>query len=134
VPGSVVATPAPSSPITPKKPSGEPISVGNIPTASVPPINVAMVRSAQSNVVVYTEESYAAHKGEDYESISKTKYQNAKYAKALLQFNQSHPLADDNVPEDGVLKGPQTVYIPPKEVLEKRYPDLIKSSSLPPSH
>ena len=55
-------------------------------------------------------------------------YGDAKYAKALLQFNLSHPLADENAPADGTLKSAQTVYIPPPDILDKRYPDLIGSA------
>jgi hypothetical protein len=125
------------TPITAVPPSRrlEPIPVGVAPTASVPAfstptVSVApKVRAVQANVVVYTEESYVARTGDSYRSISLAKFQTDKYANALSRFNYSHPLADENLPADGSLSAGQKVYIPPKEILDKRYPELVGSAA-----
>lgn len=91
-----------STPSSPSK-AVSPITVGGTPTAAVT-LNAPTVRSTQPDVVVYTEASYTAKATDNYQSISLANYGDAKYAKALLQFNLSHPLADENAPADGTLK------------------------------
>jgi hypothetical protein len=112
----------------------EPIHVGLVPTASVPPLSVPpspapAARASQPDVVSYTEESYVANPGDSFKSLSVAKYGTDRYATALYHFNRSHPLAEDELSEDGSLKARQKVYVPPAEVLESRYPEQIKGSA-----
>jgi hypothetical protein len=103
-----------------------PIVVGGVPAASVPAMTV---RASQGDVVSYTEVTHETGPGDSFKSISQAKYGSDKYAAALYQFNRSHPLAEDNLPDDGSLKPRQKVYVPPAEILEGRYPEQIKATA-----
>jgi hypothetical protein len=112
----------------------EPIVVGVTPSASVPPLSIPSspaVRSAQPDVVSYTEESYLAGAGDSFQSISRAKYGTDTYAQALYFFNRSHPLAEDDLVQSDSLKAKQTVYIPPVEILRSRYAGAIKEENSP---
>jgi hypothetical protein len=82
----------------------------------------------------FTEEAYPCKPGDTFESISREKYRTPKYAKALLQFNQAHPLAGDGLqgpaPE---LKIGQAVYVPPICILERRFPAAIDAPTPQPA-
>jgi hypothetical protein len=61
-----------------------------------------------------------------FEAVSKRHFRTEKYAKALHQFNRKHPLAKENVQADNPrLVAGQAVFIPPAELLESHYPQLI---------
>lgn len=133
----------PAPPVTKAAPAGgaparaaDPIHVGVAPAASVPPLSVAPApaaavtgRAAQPEVITYTEESYVANAGDSFKSVSLAKYGTDKYAAALYHFNRGHPLAEDDLPEDGSLRPRQKVYVPPADILESRYPEQVKGAA-----
>jgi len=89
------------------------------------------VRAAHPDVVSYTEETYVAAPGDTFQSISRAKYASDRYARALYLFNRSHPLAEEDLPQDAPLKAKQKVYLPPPEILDSRYPDQILRDAPP---
>jgi hypothetical protein len=116
--------PVPAAAAPPMK-EPEPIAVGTRPSAAVPALPVPSspgVRTAQPDVVSYTEETYAANSGDTFKSISQQKYGTDRYAQALYLFNRSHPLAEDGLLQNDTLKPKQAVYLPPVEILQSRYP------------
>jgi hypothetical protein len=143
--GSAPLVAVPAAPLPPVAPVGptknvEPILVGGTSTASVPPLSVApaavptsLTRPARPDVVTYTEATHEAGPGDTFKSISQAKYGTDRYADALYRFNRSHPLAEDDLPEDGSLKPRQKVYVPPAEILENRYPEQIKGAAPAPA-
>ncbi len=106
-----------------------PTLVGSTPpTATVPPIAVGGPSAVllQPKVITFTEKVVAAYAGETFDRISQREYGSERYGQALMLFNRNHPLATDNAATDGgTLKTGQRVYLPPREVLESRYPSAI---------
>jgi hypothetical protein len=132
VPGDTKQPPVAARPSPPAVPRDEPIVVGVRPSAAVPPLSLPAapaVRSAQPDVVSYTEESYVAGAGDTFRSISKAKYGTEAYGQALYLFNRSHPLAGDDLLQSDALKARQTVYVPPAQVLESRYAGAVNARS-----
>src|SRR5262249_37079461 len=75
-------------------------------------------------------ETYPCKPNDTFATICREKYHAEKYAQALLMFNRSYPTAAEGVrSEPPVLAPGQPVYLPPIEILEKRYPTLIPSSA-----
>jgi hypothetical protein len=129
VPSAPPKTAAPAGGPPPVK-EPDPIPVGRPPRAAVPALPVPsspgpVVRGAQPEVVSYTEETYVANAGDTFASISRAKYGTDAYARALYLFNRGHPLAGDELLQSDALKAKQPVYLPPKEILQSRYPDAI---------
>jgi hypothetical protein len=129
VPPAAPKAAAPAGGLPPVK-EPEPIPVGRTPGAAVPALPVpsspgSVVRAAQPEVVSYTEETYVANAGDTFASISRAKYRTDAYARALYLFNRSHPLAGDELLQSDALKAKQPVYVPPKEILQSRYPDAV---------
>lgn len=124
---------------TPANPPVAPVPLAAPPTVASPPIPVsgppagapaaAVVRPpvfVDPRVESFDEETYVCKPSDTFQSICKDKYMTDKYANALLTFNRAHPLAADGIRnEPPVLKAGQPVYIPPMEILEKRYASLI---------
>jgi hypothetical protein len=101
------------------------ISMPALPTSSTP-LRAASMPTVES----YDEETYRVRAGDTFESISRVHYQSEKYAKALLFFNRSHPLAGDAFRQDQpVLQAGQPIYLPPTSILEKRYGNVIQGLS-----
>jgi hypothetical protein len=99
---------------------GPPAGAGAATVAIRPPVVV------DPRVESFDEETYVCKPSDSFQSICKDKYLSDKYANALLTFNRSHPLSADGIRnEPPMLKAGQPVYIPPMEILEKRYPSLI---------
>jgi hypothetical protein len=74
----------------------------------------------------FDEESHVCKPNETFKSISQEKYTSDKYERALLMYNRAHPLAAESIRGDPPMLRPgQPVYVPPLEILEKRYPALI---------
>ncbi|OAI46279.1 hypothetical protein AYO44_11515 [Planctomycetaceae bacterium SCGC AG-212-F19] len=74
----------------------------------------------------FDEETHVCKPTDNFKSISQEKYTSDKYERALLMYNRAHPLAADGIRgEPPVLRPGQPIYIPPLEILEKRYPALI---------
>jgi nucleoid-associated protein YgaU len=85
-------------------------------------------RLLEPRVISFTEEVHSCKAGDTFEGISEQKYGSRKYARALLLFNRSHPLAGDELMQDpNGLKPKQRVYVPPLDVLESRYPSAIQN-------
>jgi hypothetical protein len=81
----------------------------------------------------YDEETYICKPGDTFASICNDKYQTSKYSQALLMHNRSHPVAADGIrSEPPVLQPGQPIYIPPSELLQKRYPALISGTAASP--
>jgi nucleoid-associated protein YgaU len=100
-----IAVPTPGGPVTPR-----------VEPASSPPA------AAAPKVEVFDEETYLCQPGDTFDKISQAHYHTENYAKALLQFNIDHPLANDKVRRNPpVLEPGQAVYIPPTRILESRY-------------
>lgn len=139
--GSTGSKPAKGNDLPPVKPhpapakEEEPIVVGSRTGTSVPPLSLspapAAVRSTKPDVVSYTEDSYVAANGDTFQSISKAKYGDAAFGRALYLFNRSHPLAGDDLLQSDTLRAKQTVYLPPAQVLKSRYGSVINDTAAP---
>jgi hypothetical protein len=124
IPGSSSIPPvplaAPATVASPPIPVGGPLSGAPAAVAIRPPVYV------DPRVESFDEETYVCKSNDSFQSISRDKYTTDKYANALMTFNRAHPLAADGIRnEPPTLKAGQPVYIPPLEILEKRYPALI---------
>jgi nucleoid-associated protein YgaU len=128
-PTEVAQGPAPpASLVTPRAvpPVGAPATAASPPITVVPPAGGARPTLSAPVVESFTEETHPCRPGDTWETISRDKYHTPKYARALMQFNQAHPLAGDGLQgPDPVLKAGQAVYIPPISILERRFPAAI---------
>jgi hypothetical protein len=90
------------------------------------------------DVESFDEETHTCKPTDTFQTISQEKYHSDRYAAALLMFNRGHPLAADGVrSEPPVLRPGQPVFIPPVEILQKRYSALITDPgplARPPAH
>jgi hypothetical protein len=94
-------------------------------TASLPPA-AGRTTPAAPQVESYDEETYRLRPGDSLQAVSQRFYHTDKYAQALLRFNRDHPLADRGLKTDPITLQPdQAIYLPPTEILEKRYAGLI---------
>lgn len=131
---------APSPGVGGANPGSPPVPLASPPTVASPPIPIGgpSAGAGAAAVVVrppvfvdprvesFDEETYVCKPSDNFQSISKDKYMTDKYANALLMFNRAHPLAADGIRnEPPVLKSGQPIYLPPLEILEKRYASLI---------
>jgi hypothetical protein len=118
--------------------------VGAVPSAGSPPIPVPVpgatprpAVSAEPTVKVYEEQIYTC-KPEDatFEALSERLYKSKDYAQALLRFNREHPRgAPELQGASPQLRQGMQIYVPPREILEDRYPNAIpglKSQQVPP--
>src|SRR5204863_7655258 len=112
------------------------------PTATAPPITVpgsATIQPRPANpaaqVESFDEEAYRCKPGDTFEAISQRYYHTDKYARALLMFNRSHPMAGEGLQQNPpLLQVGQSVYIPPLSILEKRYGGHVQDlTPLPPA-
>jgi hypothetical protein len=85
-------------------------------------------------VVSFDEETYICKPNDTLASICRDRYHGEQYAQALLLFNRSHPMPAAGIrSEPPVLQAGQPVYIPPLEILQKRYPQGSIPSATPPA-
>jgi nucleoid-associated protein YgaU len=100
-------------------------------TLGVPPatnpgaaaLGVPPVGANDSRVISFDEETYICKPNDTLASICRDRYHSDQYAQALLLFNRSHPMSAPGIrSEPPVLQAGQPVYIPPLEILQKRYP------------
>jgi nucleoid-associated protein YgaU len=71
------------------------------------------------NVVVFDEARYPVRQGDTYASISKLKYGSDRFAEALGLYNRERD------PRLTTPQAGQIVFVPPAEILEKRYRSAI---------
>jgi len=66
--------------------------------------------------------------------ICQEEYHDARYERALLMYNRSHPMAGEGIYSDPpALQAGQRVMLPPLNVLEKRFGQLIPGMPRPPA-
>jgi hypothetical protein len=86
-------------------------------------LGVPAVGANDSRVISFDEETYICKPNDTLASICRDRYHDDRYAQALLLFNRSHPMSAPGIrSEPPVLQAGQPVYIPPAEILQKRYP------------
>lgn len=85
-------------------------------------------------MVSYDEQTYRCKPNDTFRSISTQFYLSEKYERALLLFNRSHAMANDNIKHDPPILNPgQNVFIPQLKILEQRYASVIPDlTPLPP--
>jgi hypothetical protein len=116
-----------ASPPIPVNVPGGPAGAGG---AAAPGVSGRPAVYSDSKVESYDEETYICKPGDTFASICNDKYRTDKYSQALLMHNRSHPVAADGIrSEPPVLQPGQPVYIPPSELLQKRYPALISGTT-----
>jgi hypothetical protein len=107
----------------------KPTPAASAPTPAKPAAPV------EPQVVVFTEKEYPCQSGDSFESLSKRFYADTdKYAAALRRHNQNHARASDQMQRSGKITPGETIFVPPADILEQRYPDAIEkaqSSSAP---
>ena len=88
--------------------------------APAPAINgAALVES-------YDEETYTCRPNDSFRAISRTYFQDERYAQALFLFNRDHPLATDTIRRGpATLAAGTSIYIPPLRILQKYYGQAI---------
>jgi nucleoid-associated protein YgaU len=128
--GAMPPAPAPTSAVPPlaappavaSPPIAVPVPSGGASPGAVirPPV------PTDPRVESFDEETYICKPGDTFKSISQEKYTSDKYERALLLFNRAHPQAAEGIrSEPPLLRPGQPVYLPPIEVLERRYPATI---------
>jgi hypothetical protein len=126
--------------VTPRQGAMPP--VGAPATTSTPPITVPGSATIQprpvnpaAQVESFDEEAYRCKPGDTFEAISQRYYHTDKYARALLMFNRTHPMAGEGLQHNPpLLQVGQSVYIPPLSILEKRYGGHVQDlTPLPPT-
>jgi hypothetical protein len=107
--------------------------------AVTPPITAALPAGAGRAAIApqvesYDEETYRLRPGDTLQDVSQRFYHTDRYAQALLRFNRDHPLADAGLRADPpTLQPNQAIYLPPTDILEKRYAGLIPGMTTAPS-
>lgn len=108
-------------------PHGNPLAQPSASQSLVPP-PPSIVRPAVGGsveVIQYDETRHRCMANDTFESISKSYYGDERYAQALKLFNRNHALATDAMRGDQPLQAGNAVYIPPADVLNRRYPSSI---------
>jgi LysM repeat protein len=100
---------------------GTPVEIREQPEISAGPLPSAVRRSG--NVTIYDDIRYPVRPNDTYASISQLKYGSDRYAEALAAYNRErNPRAAKPLPGMNVL-------IPPVEILERDYRNVIASGS-----
>jgi hypothetical protein len=126
------------NPLKAPAPSGGPAPfplppLGGATGADSPPIAVPRLPAAANGggsrivprVDSFVVETYRAGPSDTFASISNHYYRSDRYERALLQFNRDHHLATAAVLRDPPVLTGENVYVPPRDVLENRYGQLI---------
>jgi len=138
VPAKVEGLPVTPAPMTPPAPSfAPPPAVTPLPTPDVTPVLTPTDRTPVGTKIEFTKPPAAAEAkpagvterapqtsfdvdlhepraGETYETIGREFYNDARYGKALAEYNRRKPL-----------QGGGHVEVPPMHVLKKRFPQLL---------
>lgn len=136
----IVAPPSTPNPPASKDPPVPPIVMPpkNESTTSIPPLGselkaisppITIGPSKLPKVREFDVLTYICQPEDaSFASISQRYFRNEKYAEALLQYNREHFLGKQELGATPTQVRPnQKVYIPPAEILEARYPNLIGS-------
>jgi hypothetical protein len=119
------------------QPLGAPTTTPSTPRSVAAPADPAQLPTTRdSEVLSYDEEKYTVGANDTFRSISQNYYKDAKYEKALMLFNQKHPLAEEEMKANQpMLRSGQAVYIPPAGILDRYYGSAVteSSSSVAPS-
>ena len=111
-----------------RAPIGAPITA-TTPRLDVPGFSTTGQRKNAPVVESYDEETVTVRANDSFRSLSAEFYQNPRYEKALQLFNRSHPLAPEAMRQNSTALRPgQSVFMPPKEILEKYYAAAIQEA------
>jgi nucleoid-associated protein YgaU len=101
-----------------------------VPAIVAPPSSAGVPVSNNPAVESFLEESLVCKPDDSLARICQEKYHDARYERALLMYNRSHPMAGAGIYSDPpALQGGQRIMVPPLNVLEKRYGNLIPGLS-----
>ena len=113
-------------PVAAVPPTPAPVLTGVAPVGAVRPAVYSDPR-----VESWDEYTHTSRPTDTFKSISQEKYTSDKYERALLMYNRRHPQPSGGIQtEPPVLRPGDPVYIPPLEILERKYPAMIPG--LPP--
>lgn len=113
-----------TQPLTPPPPDAYPVKISPQPPRGRGESTESGGR--QSPVVLdYEVQRYTAQPGETWESISRSKYGSERFARALAAFNR-----DRNPGLTAPMPG-ASILLPPADILQFRYPQLINGPSQP---
>jgi hypothetical protein len=115
----------------PVPPVGTPSAVGSPPITVPEPAERPRPTPVEQGAVKYDVRTYRCNEQDSsFKALSKKFYMSERYERALLFYNRTHPLVADEVRIDPPrLKAGTAVFVPPLEILEQRYPDVIPGLS-----
>jgi hypothetical protein len=136
VPGAVMV-PLPPSPGVVSVPNANPLMQSQAPLIAAAPATPSVaVPPAPAHTAPAQVESYAAKRyisqadDVDFATVSKKEFNNPNYAQALIQYNRDI-LGPNAVPPGPSLPKDTLLYIPSADVLQKKYPQLLRPVEAP---